>query len=999
MFRAICGNQHFSDVGGADDLNRTVSVAKDGPGDAAAEEGERIIAAGRTEQDEVNPEDSGFLQNEVVRLTFQHVRQRLEPAGIEAGGDQLGFRGSLPGDVGHVLGDGFGEERVANGFNDGDDAEGTPGRPDTRSDLLNEVFMRDYWIDCQKDIHGLSESTSDANCCGGIGYRIAYDEGTMQNGLTSAEAEELLKRFGPNEPSPKSGNSRVMDLVRLFVNPLVIILLVAAAASAFLGQYADAGIIVTMVLVGIGINFLQTYRSQAAAERLRDRVSPTATVNRDGDWKEVQRRDVVVGDLIRLSAGDLVPADARLLEARDLYVQQAAMTGESSPAEKAATAQTDGAESPETPNMVFLGTSVVSGTGIAVVLRTGTETLFGDIARRLTVRPAETEFERGIRGFGELILRSVFFLVLFIMVVSISLKHDAFESLLFAVALAVGLTPEFLPMITSVTLARGAMKMAEQKVIVRQLAAIQNFGSIDVLCSDKTGTLTTGRMKVDCALDAFGNPSDEVLRLAWLNAHFESGIRSPLDAAIERDAHFEAGNSVKCDEIPFDFERRRVSIVVQQDGWRTLVMKGSPEGVMAVTTACVSDKGIVPFDSAAQARAKEVYDRLSGQGFRVLGVAYREIREQVTFSPADERDMTLAGFIAFVDPPIENAAQVIDAMRADGVQVKILTGDGELVTRHVCETVGLDFGEVILGDALQHMSDAALDCVVEKTHIFARVSPAQKTRIILSLQHRNHVVGYMGDGINDAPSLRAADVGISVANAVDVARDAAEIILVEPGLEILHRGIMEGRRAFGNVNKYLLMGTSSNFGNMFSMAGASLFLPFLPMLPTQILLNNFLYDLAQVTIPSDNVDDEYIRKPQRWNIGLIRNFMLLIGPISSIFDFLTFFVMIRVFHASETLFHTGWFVESLATQTLVLFVIRTMKRPWTSKPSLPLTLTTLGIVLAGLILPVSPLAKLLGFTPLPPAYFAFLVIATLTYLAVVEIAKARLFNHHARKPS
>jgi len=814
----------------------------------------------------------------------------------------------------------------------------------------------------------------------------------MQSGLSSEQAAELLQKFGPNEPALKKKNSRASELLQLFLSPMVLILLLASGASAFLGQFIDAAIIVTVVLVGIGINFVQTYRSQQAAERLRDRVSPTATVRRDGDWEEVQRRNVVPGDIIRLSAGDMVPADSCLLESRDLYVQQAAMTGESSPAEKRVTGEELSSESPDNPGMVFLGTSVVSGSATAVVLKTGPQTLFGDIAKRLTIRPEESEFERGIRRFGEMILRAVFFLVLFILVVSIALQHNAFESLLFAVALAVGLTPEFLPMITSVTLARGAMRMAEKKVIVRQLAAIQNFGSIDILCSDKTGTITTGVMEVASAVDAFGEVSPRVLELARVNAHFESGIKSPLDAALEREKLTLPETYEKTDEIPFDFERRRVSIVVRHGRTGTLILKGAPEGVMAVATNCRAGGAVVPFDETARSRCTEVYAGLSAKGLRVLAVASRDTGDQTAFTPEDEREMTLDGFVAFTDPPVEGAAAVIQGLKRDGVQVKILTGDGDLVTRHVCEALDLDFGEVLSGDEIQNMSDAALDHAVENTHIFARVSPAQKTRIILALKHRNHVVGYMGDGINDAPSLRAADVGISVANAVDVARDAAEIILVEPGLEILHRGIMEGRRAFGNVNKYLLMGTSSNFGNMFSMAAASLFLPFLPMLPTQILLNNFLYDLAQVTIPSDNVDEEYIRKPQRWNIGMIRNFMLLIGPISSLFDFLTFFVMLRVFHASEALFHTGWFVESLATQTLVLFVIRTGKRPWTSRPSKPLTFTTLAIVITGLVLPFSPLAKLLGFVPLPSGYFTFLVLSTGTYLALVETAKRKLLQ-------
>jgi Mg2+-importing ATPase len=842
----------------------------------------------------------------------------------------------------------------------------------------------------------------------------------MMSGLSSREAAELLAKFGPNDPAPARRSSRIFELGQLFVNPLVIILLFAAGASAMLGQYLDAGIIVVVVLVSIGINFIQTYRSQVAAEHLRNRVLPTATVSRDGKFIEIHRSEVVPGDLVRLSAGDLVPADARLVESRDLYVQQAAMTGESSPAEKEATGRTDGADSPDTPNMVFLGTSVISGAATAIVVNTGPRTLFGDIARRLAVHPEETEFERGLRQFGALIMRAVFFLVLFIMVVSISLRHDAFESLLFAVALAVGLTPEFLPMITSVTLARGALRMAEQKVIVKQLSAIQNFGSIDILCSDKTGTITTGVMTVDCAVDAFGQPSVEVLRRAWLNANFETGIRNPLNIAILRDAPQEPEGFRKLDEIPFDFERRRVSIVVDRGGdrgrdrggdqggepgddadpgARLLIVKGAPEGILHICTACLSGSAVLPWDESSRARCQAAYDDLSARGLRVLAVAFREVGDQKAFTPADERDLTLIGLIGFVDPPIEGAADVIAALKRDGVQVKIITGDGELVTRHICQTVGLDSDNILLGDDMLNMSDSALDHVVEKTHIFARVSPAQKTRILLALKHRSHVVGYMGDGINDAPSLRAADVGISVSTAVDVARDAAQIILVEPGLHILHQGIMEGRRAFGNVDKYLLMGTSSNFGNMFSMAGASLFLPFLPMLPTQILLNNFLYDLAQITIPSDNVDDEYIRTPQRWNISQIRNFMLLIGPISSLFDFLTFLVMIKVFHATEILFHTGWFVESLATQTLVLFVIRTRKRPWKSRPSLPLSVTTLVIVLVGLILPVSPLARILGFTPLPPAYFLFLVAATATYLSLVEIAKERLFRRHQRTSS
>ncbi len=820
-------------------------------------------------------------------------------------------------------------------------------------------------------------------------------------GLTSAEAAQRLDKFGPNDPAPRRRRSGVVQLLGLFLNPLVVILLIAAAASAFLGQIADACIIAAVVLLSVAINFAQTYRSERAAERLREQVTPTATVQRDGEWREIARRSVVPGDAIRLSAGDLVPADARLLESRDLYAQQAALTGESMPSEKEAGAeQTEQRGNANARNMVFLGTSIISGTATAEVVATGRQTAFGDIAERLSMRPPETEFERGLRGFGALIMRAVFFLVLFIMVVSIGLHRDALQSLLFAVALAVGLTPEFLPMITSVTLAKGAVSMAREKVIVKQLAAIQNFGSIDILCSDKTGTLTTGDMGLDRSIDPLGASSDRALTLGWLNSSFETGIRSPLDAAILKQKPASIEGYEKRDEVPFDFERRRVSIVVDTpapgDEDRLLITKGAPEGMIPLCVSYEAGGQRAEMDENARKSAARAYDDLSAQGFRVLAVAYREIDKRAAYSAADERELTLAGFLAFADPCVPDALEVVKRLKRDGVEVKIITGDGEKVTRHVCDEVGLSGARVVLGEDIDRMSDTALDHVVEEASVFARVSPGQKTRILIALKHRGHVVGFMGDGINDAPSLRAADVGISVATAVDVARDAADIILVEPGLRVLHNGIIEGRRAFGNVMKYLLMGTSSNFGNMFSMAGASLFLPFLPMLPTQILLNNFLYDVAQITIPTDNVDDEYIRGPQRWDIRLIRNFMLFIGPISSIYDFLTFFVLLRFFRASEPLFHTGWFVESLATQTLVLFVIRTMRNPWRSRPSVALTATVLTVVLAGLLLPYTPLAAPLGFTPLPGSYYVFLAGATATYLMLVEIAKRRLFSQRVR---
>jgi P-type Mg2+ transporter len=816
-------------------------------------------------------------------------------------------------------------------------------------------------------------------------------------GLSSAEAETRLDQFGPNEPAPAKRSSAVLELLLLFLNPLVVILLVAALASLVLGDASDALIIIVMVLLGVAINFIQTYRSQQAINRLRADVSPTATVLRDGAWQELDRRKVVPDDIVRVSAGDLIPADGRVLEARDLYVQQAALTGESLPAEKSAHPG-NGSQSkgPDAPNLVFMGTSVISGTATVVILATGPRTAFGAIAERLAMRPQETEFERSMKRFGMLIMRAVFFLVLFILVVRVAMHKDAFESFVFAVALAVGLTPEFLPMITSVTLARGAVRMARQHVVVKHLPAIENFGTIDILCSDKTGTLTTGQMILVSSVDYLGKPSDRTLALAYLNSKFQTGIRSPLDTAILKTPRTDGDGYTKCDEIPFDFERRRLSIVVEKhDGaprQRLLITKGAPEGILDLSESYEMAGSIVAFDGDMRHKCRQAFDDLSSQGFRVLGVGYRNVDVRDAYSSKDESALVFAGYLAFADPPNPDAADSLAAMKRDGVELKILTGDNELVARHICEQVGLHDPAIILGDELDATSDPALQHLAEQTTVFARVSPVQKHRIIHALKLRGHVVGYMGDGINDAPSLHAADVGISVSTAVDVARDAADIILLKPGLAVLHQGIIEGRRASANVMKYLLMGTSSNFGNMFSMAGASLFLPFLPMLPTQILLNNFLYDTAQITIPSDNVDDRYISRPRRWDMSLIRNFMIFIGPISSIYDFLTFFVLLHYFHAGQAEFHTGWFVESLATQTLVLFVIRTTQNPFKSRPSVPLAITTVLIVIVGIWLPYSFLAQRLGFTALPAPFFTFLAISTVTYLLLVEFAKRLLFS-------
>ncbi len=828
-------------------------------------------------------------------------------------------------------------------------------------------------------------------------------------GLSETEAASRALVFGSNEPLLLKKQALVLKILQRFASPLVAILLLSSVASAILGDFTNAAIIITIVVLSVLVEFVQTHRSERAADALKAQVAQTATVLRDGAWREILARTLVPGDVIRLSAGDMVPADARLLDAKDLHVNEAALTGESLPVEKEAVAHVpdpaDGAPPPAGQGTVLMGSSVVSGHAEAEVTATGPRTKFGEIACGLALRPPTSEFEHGIARFGVLILKTVMFLVLFVFIVNAVLRRDPLQTLLFAVALAVGLTPEFLPMITTVTLTRGAVRMARKKVIVKNLAAIQNFGSIDILCSDKTGTLTTGEMSLAAHVDAHGDTSDRSLLLAYVNSYFQSGVDNPIDTAMLRKArlnpldaavltheHPDISGFEKLDEIPFDFERRRVSVVVARAGEALLVTKGAPEHILSISTRYERDGRPLELNEEARRDATATFERLCTEGFRVLAVACAPVPNGTTVSKSDEREMTLVGFVAFVDPPRDDAHEVLTALRKEGIHVKILTGDSDLVAAHICKRVGLHVGKILLGTDVDKLSDPALGQRAEHTTVFARVSPQQKNRILRALKLRGHVVGFLGDGINDAPSLHAADVGISVAGAVDVAKEAAEIILLEPGLKVILAGVVEGRRAFGNVMKYLLMGTSSNFGNVFSMAGAAVLLPFLPMLPTQILLNNFLYDLAQVTIPYDNVDASFVRKPRRWNIDLIRRFMIAIGPVSSLYDFLTFYVLLKIFHATETQFHTGWFMESLATQTLVIFVIRTAESPFKSRPSGALALTSIAVTALGLLLPFTRLGAWFGFVRLPLPFFAFLAVATLTYLLLVEVVKRALFK-------
>jgi Mg2+-importing ATPase len=819
-------------------------------------------------------------------------------------------------------------------------------------------------------------------------------------GLGEAEAAHRLAEHGPNEAHAGDRAGPLQTLMELFGNPLVLMLLVAAIVSGFLGDRIGAGIIVAMVLLSVTLNYVLSYRSKRAAERLREEIAPTASVCRDGAWRDVPRRTLVPGDVIRLAAGDRVPADARLLQARDLHVQQSALTGESAPAEKEVCEQPGATAGADARHLVYLGTSVVAGSATAIVIATGRDTAFGDVAARLSERPPPTEFERGLAGFARLIMRTVIGLVLLVVLAGIVFHRPLLETLLFALALAVGLTPEFMPMITTVTLARGAKRMARHGVVVKHLAAIEDFGSMTVLLSDKTGTLTRNETDVFAAVDVYGDPSTRAGGLAHLNSSFQTGIRSPLDEAILRGCTPPQDESRKLDEIPFDFERRRLSVVATGPGdTALLVTKGAPESVLPLCTGYAVDGVVRPLELDAQAAARRVCDAYARQGLRALAIAYREIDRRPRYAAEDEAGMVLAGFVSFADPILPDVAAAVRALARDGVAVKILSGDNELVVRHVCEQVGLDTREVMTGSEVEKLAPDALGVVAERVSVFARLSPAQKHRIVLALKARHAVVGFLGDGINDAPSLHAADVGISAANAVDVARDAADIVLGERDLGALHAGVIEGRKAFANVMKYLLMGTSSNFGNVLSMAAASLVLPFLPMLPTQILLNNFLYDMAQVTIPGDNVDPAQLVAPRRWNVRSIRQFMLGVGPISSLYDFLTFYVLFAWLHASQAEFHTGWFVESLATQTLVLFVIRTAGSPLRSHPSKPLIATVFAAVITGTALPFTPIGADLGLIPLPPVFFAFLAVATATYLLLVELVKRRFMGADTGNPA
>ena len=825
---------------------------------------------------------------------------------------------------------------------------------------------------------------------------------TSAQGLDEAAAQERLAQFGPNQLKARQKNAPLALFLNQFKSSLVLILVFAALISLITGEWIDAAIVIAIILASAFLGFIQEYNASSAVEKLRSQVQLKTTVLRAGAPKTILSEEIVPGDVVLLSAGSIIPADAIVLQADDFFVNQAVLTGETFPVEKRAGTSPVNASLSERTNCVFMGTNVRSGTARALVCWTGLHTAFGEIAERLTLRPPETAFAGGIRRFGNMLTQVMTVLVLVVFAINVILKKPPIDSLLFAVALAVGMAPELLPAIISITLSRGAQRMAKQGVIVRQLEAIENFGSMDVLCTDKTGTLTRGVVSLDGALDWQGNASAHVLLYAWLNASFQSGLSNPLDEAILKQTSPGAERFVKTEEIPYDFVRKRLSIAVRDTTTAgssyTLITKGALDKVLEVCTQIESDTESLPLDQAHRAALQEKFAGWSDQGFRVLGLATRQVAPQPEYPVATESDMAFAGFLLFFDPPKPDAAQAIADLVRLGVSLKVITGDNRRVALHVAQNTGLQVTGVLTGAELNQLNDEALWRQADQANLFAEVDPNQKERIIAALRKTGHVVGYMGDGINDAPALHAADVSISVDTAVDVAKEAAEFVLLEQSLDVLRQGIQEGRQTFANTLKYVYTTTSANFGNMFSMAGLSLFLPYLPLLAKQILLNNFLSDFPAMTIAADSVDPEMVEKPPRWNVASIRDFMVVFGLISSVFDYLTFGVLLLILRASQEQFRTGWFLESLFTELFILLVVRTRRPLFRSRPGFGLWFSTLLVGVFSLALPYLPGAgPLFDLVPLPPLMMALLLLITALYIAANEFAKRWFFARSGRQ--
>ncbi len=823
---------------------------------------------------------------------------------------------------------------------------------------------------------------------------------TSKNGLTEAEAGLRLVKYGFNTIAEKKELGVILEFLSHFKNPLVLVLLTAAAISAYLGEIKNSAVISAIILASVILDFFEEHSANNAARKLKEKVNVTATVIRQGKKKEIKNSNVCVGDIIFLNSGDLVPADARIMEADDFFVNQSALTGESFPQEKFPNISKNGKTNDKNNNIVFFGSSVVSGTALAVVFQTGQATTFGHIAKSILKKDVKSEFEIGIAKFGFFIMRIILAMTLFILFANALIQRDILESFIFAVAIAVGVTPELLPVIMSITMARGSQRMAKAGVIVKKLSAIPNFGSMDILCTDKTGTLTEDHITLVKYTDIFGVNDEHVFLYTYLNSVYQTGVKNPLDkavleykkadlsAVVER-MKTEIGAYKKTEEIPFDFVRKMMSIAVSGPDGLVLITKGAPEDIIAKCDFYMQKTVVNPLTAEAKKSALTYYQQLSEEGYRVLALAIKtNIPKKNQYTSADENNLVLVGFVSFLDPAKKDVGEVLKSLHAYGIEVKIITGDNEFVSQKVCRDVGLDVKGILLGEEIDGLTEEALGVRAEKTTIFARFSPDQKNQIIAALRARGHVVGYLGDGINDAPSLKTADVGISVDNAVDIAKETADIILTNKHLKSVIDGVLEGRRTFGNTMKYVMMSLSSSFGNMFSVLGAIFYLPFLPMLPIQILLNNFIYDFSQITIPSDRVDHDWVNRPHKWNIAFVKKFMYVFGPLSSVFDFLTFFVLFSVFHLSEGAFQTGWFMESLATQTLVIHIIRTKQIPFIrSRASKLLTISTIAAVAIGWILPFTPLGKLFKFSPLPLSIMLVIAGLVLIYLILVEIVK------------
>lgn len=810
-------------------------------------------------------------------------------------------------------------------------------------------------------------------------------------GLTMIEAIRRSGIFGYNQIAHVKKINPIIQFLTYFKNPLILILIAAAIISGLTGQLKSMIIILTIILLSVILNFYQEHKSSKAAEKIAKRLAIKTRMIRDGKEVELDTKYTVCGDIIYLSAGDIVPADGKIISADDFFINESSLTGESLPVEKMV----------KENNLIYSGTNVISGFGQFLVTNIGADTEFGQIAQKINQPEIENAFEKGIKDFGFLIIKVIFFIVAIIFLINALMNKGVFNSFLFALAVAVGVTPELLPMIMSVNMSRGAIKMAKGGVLVKRLNSIPTFGSMDILCTDKTGTLTEDRIAVIKHVDIFGQDSEEVFKTAYINGYFETGIKNILDSAILKYKNLDLKDYLKIEEIPYDFNRKRSSIFYEKDKLITMVTKGAPEEVFKICSGYFENNLIKPLSPEILKKINELYDSLSNDGLRILAIAEKSIsikKERYEFS--EESNLNLRGFMAFYDPPKIDVKETLVFMKEHGVDIKILTGDGPLITKKICSDLNLPINEIISGEDLDLniLSDEEIYKKIKNATICARMSPSQKEKIIFELKKHGSTVGYLGDGINDAPSLKIADVGISVANAVDVAKETADIILMRKGLQELMEGVLEGRKTFGNTMKYLLMGLSSNFGNMFSMIGASLFLPFFPMTAAQILLNNFIYDSSQLSIPSDNVDPEYLKKPKHWNMSFIKKYMIIFGPISSVFDFLTFYVLFGLYHFNASTFQAGWFVESLATQIFVIYVIRTQKIPFLqSRPSKYLLLSTLAAVLLGIILTFKGLGEFFGFSPLPLGAFLIIFGLVVVYLFTVEIVKQMFYKRMAVK--